>query len=1041
MKELLFFTFTGFAVVFAILFTTLNYIQKRRLLKHHPLSEMDSLIHTKTKNPLRWFIDSFTILSNVGVGTALSSGMVTIPGVLFIYLFLDALIGSERILTPILIASWVAEFYFALHVFLVGGFAITGFRGINEDIKRVNQYIINGKLKKDLSAEDYRKLMKSLTHIPIYQVSIGFVSVLSTITVLAVTISYYHPDIFDQAFYDITSLMIAVFFILVHCFYSYFVAEVIISPWMVRLKKIMRQKEIEYTDKAILNLTARAAILFTIVVIAIYGTFIFLFKSQSLPALVSPNLILLTILIAVALCLILFIIIFGAIIISFRQTEQSITALANNRERYLYPVLQDNEIIKVSDGVNYAIDKITDFTNQQFLIIEKLQKFDRMKDDFLANTSHELRTPLNGIIGLADILLDGGGGEVNEKQKSLLELIVLSGNRLDRLVNDILDFAKIKNKELSLRWQPVDLYSIVEIVLQTLTPLLSAKPVQFENKIDQSIPMVYGDENRIEQIITNLISNAIKFTHKGKITITAQEDSIKHILEVSVSDTGIGIPEDKQELIFQSFIQVDPSISRGYSGTGLGLSITKQLVELHTGRIWVSSTLGEGSCFTFTLPLHDKQLHDEAEAERKEAPLTMDDESLHLKQKISSLVDTSQSFSNQDHPWMISKKTDPSAGDVKEEPVVLVVDDELINREVVSNHLQMAGYKVRTACDGYEALEILKNENLPDVVLLDIMMPKLSGYEVGKIIRERYSLSELPILMLTAKTQQNDIITGLKAGANDYLTKPFDKQELLVRVETMFSLKKAIRSQNKLASIQRELDLAYRLQYSILPKTMPQSHLYNIVAKYVPATIIGGDFYDFHCEEDHRLTALIADVSGHGIPAAIIAASFKIAYNSVRPFAEMPYKVLDWINMILLNMFETNYITANYVFLDMKKRVLINANAGHPPLLIYKKNQQQVQTIKPRGTIISLFSEVHFEQKEIPLDPGDKIILYTDGVTEALNSDGTMFSLNRLMEYTEQNAHLKADDFSKQLYLQLNRWIGQSESFEDDVTWMVIDIL
>lgn len=222
-------------------------------------------------------------------------------------------------------------------------------------------------------------------------------------------------------------------------------------------------------------------------------------------------------------------------------------------------------------------------------INEQLRRVDRLKDEFLANTSHELRTPLNGIIGLAESMMDGATGELNRESLANLDMIVTSGRRLAHLINDILDFSRLRHRDLSLARKPVSLQPLVELVMILLKPLTAGKKLVLYNDLTPELPLVEGDENRLQQIFNNLIGNALKFTEQGEIHVYA----IRHggQLEITIADTGIGIPEDKLERIFQSFEQVDGSISRKYGGTGLGLAITRQLVELHGGTIYCESTL------------------------------------------------------------------------------------------------------------------------------------------------------------------------------------------------------------------------------------------------------------------------------------------------------------------------------------------------------------------------------------------------------------------------------------------------------------------
>ncbi|MDM8569804.1 sensor histidine kinase, partial [Thiotrichales bacterium HSG1] len=224
-----------------------------------------------------------------------------------------------------------------------------------------------------------------------------------------------------------------------------------------------------------------------------------------------------------------------------------------------------------------------------------LQRLDKLKDEFLANTSHELRTPLSGIIGIAESLIDGVTGKLEDKTNSELAMIVASGRRLSNIINDILDFSKQKYKNIELQLEAVDMKKIADVVLRFCQPLVGNKDLQLINEVSDDLPLADADENRVQQILHNLVGNAIKFTKRGRIQISAEVNS--NNLDLIVSDTGIGIPTDKITQIFGSF-EIGAN-----NGNGLGLAISKQLVLLHKGKIWVESSLGIGSRFIFTLPI------------------------------------------------------------------------------------------------------------------------------------------------------------------------------------------------------------------------------------------------------------------------------------------------------------------------------------------------------------------------------------------------------------------------------------------------------
>ena len=444
----------------------------------------------------------------------------------------------------------------------------------------------------------------------------------------------------------------------------------------------------------------------------------------------------------------------------------------------------------------HAFNSMAKQLQESFTTLEtknaELQQLDKLKDEFLANTSHELRTPLNGIIGIAESLVDGATGALPEKTVSNLALIVSSGRRLSNLVNDILDFSKLSHNNMELEIKPIGMREITEVVLTLSQPLVGKKTLELINAISPEVPLVDADENRMQQILHNIIGNAIKFTEKGTVKVSAevvnsssellQEGYTKIVqsnelstqnqqLAITVADTGIGIPADKLERIFGAFEQGDGSTAREYGGTGLGLAVTKQLVELHQGEIWVASTVGEGSKFIFTLPISQNQV----QANQYVSP-------------ISSInkIQNSQPNTSTIEPLIQREIIDSVSGELK----ILIVDDEPVNIQVLINNLSVLKYEVTQATNGFEALEIIENGFRPDLILLDVMMPRMSGYEVCQILREKFPAIELPIVMLTAKNQVTDLVEGFNSGANDYLSKPFSKNELLARIKTHIRLAK-----------------------------------------------------------------------------------------------------------------------------------------------------------------------------------------------------------------------------------------------------------
>ncbi len=431
------------------------------------------------------------------------------------------------------------------------------------------------------------------------------------------------------------------------------------------------------------------------------------------------------------------------------------------------------------------------------IINEKLRQLDRLKDDFLANTSHELRTPLNGIIGLAEAMADGSSGDISAMARANLELIIASGRRLANLVNDVLDFSKLKTREIRLERGQVDIRTLTDVVLTLSRPLIHGKKVELENQIPLDAPCVYADENRLQQIMYNLVGNGIKFTETGKVAVHCQTSADSSLLTIAITDTGIGIAPENFERLFKSFEQLEDANSRQYGGTGLGLSITRQLVELHGGAITVQSQAGVGSTFAFTMPIaanqpreaatsHIAQSHTASEtaaATSHEWPKSLSEAQPIQTQPLESVI-SMQTIAR----VHVSANDDFALAPSDEKFHLLVVDDEPVNQQVLANHLLAANYRITQAMNGEEAMRLIASGQQFDLILLDVMMPRVSGYEVCQAIRQKFLPNELPILMVTAKNQTTDLVQGLAAGANDYLTKPFSKAELLSRIKTHLNL-------------------------------------------------------------------------------------------------------------------------------------------------------------------------------------------------------------------------------------------------------------
>lgn len=451
----------------------------------------------------------------------------------------------------------------------------------------------------------------------------------------------------------------------------------------------------------------------------------------------------------------------GVIILMLLQLIPSFPNNGLTTNAYNFGLIAQALLLSLSLSYRYNQIKQEKEDAQRQAIINFVRS-EEIKDDLLANVSHELRTPLFGINGLAQAAL----AEFDKRDKDSylitqnLELIRASGDRLTKLVNDLLDFSSAKEEASYVKFRPVDVHSVVTLVMAVCQPLIGNKNITLRTDIAPDLPMVSGDEDRLTQILVNLASNAIKFTYTGEVLISASATS-EYNITLKVKDTGIGIHKTDHETIFKTFEKL-PSKQMNASGIGLGLPLAKRMVEMHRSELKLSSELDVGSEFKFDLRISLDQTR-----AVKEPTLQ--------RQMIKRADYFEQANTTDKAPKLRSEQ----------ETTILVVDDDEINRVVMGQQLEE--YNVVKCSNGLDALTSIEEEK-PDLILLDLMMPGLNGYEVCQKIRQKYSQIELPIILVTAKNHLEDLTQGFKTGANDYLAKPFHGEELRSRVENQLRL-------------------------------------------------------------------------------------------------------------------------------------------------------------------------------------------------------------------------------------------------------------
>ncbi len=661
---------------------------------------------------------------------------------------------------------------------------------------------------------------------------------------------------------------------------------------------------------------------------------------------------------------------------------------------------------------------------------------EEQKSRFFANISHEIRTPLTLMLSPIEAALQH---EYNMKlDDEFLNNLYRNGLRLLKLINNLLDFSKIEAGRMGMKVAGVDIVHYITTFMETITTAAQQHDISLSFNTSVEDHEVFIDVEKMDKAVMNVLSNALKYTGSGgSIGINIREDAEK--LMISFQDTGPGIPADKIGIVFDRFGQAHTKFLSQMEGTGIGLALAKEFVEMHGGSITVESRFIEtnpndhGTTFTISLPKGKNHF-----LSRPEVTF------IGLEDIDESITGTrSQAFSE------IGSLTPGTAGSYETTPrasimgsddclnEILIVDD---NPEMVSfiAMLLEKNYRIYTAGNGKQGLEAV-DIHRPDLIITDVMMPVMDGYEMTRILKADNELRHIPVIMITAKADISQKIEGLEQGADDYLVKPFNPRELLVRIRTLIKtveFEKIIMKRNR--EVENELEIARMLQQRLLPDMALVASGYDMHAVYIPMDKVGGDFYDYK-QRDGVIDLFIADVSGHGLPGAFMSTITKMANDHIEDRTS-PARILLMLNdVICRTTVMSNFITAFNCNIDMKTNRMKYAIAGHNPPIVYRSSTGDFIRLEARGKLLGFIKGIEIEEKEMQMLAGDRLVLYTDGITECHNPAGEMFGEVRFNAFIKECYGLSPENCCTAIISRLREFSG-SFTFEDDLTILIFDV-
>lgn len=663
--------------------------------------------------------------------------------------------------------------------------------------------------------------------------------------------------------------------------------------------------------------------------------------------------------------------------------------------------------------------------------VATLKETDRLKTEFFANLSHEFRTPITLTMGPLEAILTNRYGEVSDKLKKEVETMLRNQKRLLGLINQILDLAKLESGAMNLKVHRVaDINHFLKERLDQFENLAEKRGIKLIHNFDADVSSVdvYFDLEKIDKVIFNLLSNSIKFTKKGHVELLTKKISEQEI-SVEIQDTGVGIKADQLPYIFDRFRQADGSSTRDFAGTGIGLALVKEIVELHSGKISVTSEYGKGT--RMVVNFLTGSAHFPAEAVGGDF-LNID--SALSSPLVSQAVEINEGHASTEEFSEVEEINIKALNDLKPfRPKVIYVDDNKDLRSFVHN-LLVEEFNVFLAVNGKDGFEKAKKYSV-DLILSDLMMPVWSGADFLSASKNDNDLKNIPFVLLTARSDLESKVGELERGADDYLNKPFSEKELMARVRNLIK----IREQQRY--IKKELRAARGIQQALLPPHELKGEHFNMEILYKPCEDLSGDFFDFQYLKPH-LYFYIADVMGHGTASAQVtyiikslvqnllqSATSKTSLSSLLYQMAKGYSVykLEYMVGIQLCRFNTKTGVCEYV----------SSNTPQPILVSSDGKTSLAQVSSNSAIMAETFSEnTKFQEDQFQILPGQHVYFCTDGAYEFPRAiDSQEFGMRRLCHLLKSQ---KKNSWRQDFIQALTTHHG-SQDFPDDMTVLRLD--